>query len=127
MFCLQKLCFLVREDIEYLILTERNETLVPLTYLAIMAMAYYGPNAEIMGSVKLQIWHHDNIIQDFGAFATNILILFAMDFMSFIVNGFLVWKFCNINPLRVLLDIQKRYWSFMIFVEASLLSEVSVW
>ena len=90
MFCLQKLCFLVREDIEYLILTERNETLVPLTYLAIMAMAYYGPNAEIMGSVKLQIWHHDNIIQDFGAFATNILILFAMDFMSFIVNGFLV-------------------------------------
>ena len=127
MFCLQKLCFLVREDIEYLILTERNETLVPLTYLAIMAMAYYGPNAEIMGSVKLQIWHHDNIIQDFGAFATNILILFAMDFMSFMVNGFLVWKFCNINPLRVLLDIQKRYWSFMIFVEASLLSEVSVW
>ena len=127
MFCLQKLCFLVCEDIEYLILTERNETLVPLTYLAIMAMAYYGPNAEIMGSVKLQIWHHDNIIQDFGAFATNILILFAMDFMSFMVNGFLVWKFCNINPLRVLLDIQKRYWSFMIFVEASLLSEVSVW
>ena len=127
MFCLQKLCFLVREDIAYLILTERNETLVPLTYLAIMAMAYYGPNAEIMGSVKLQIWHHDNIIQDFGAFATNILILFAMDFMSFMVNGFLVWKFCNINPLRVLLDIQKRYWSFMIFVEASLLSEVSVW
>ena len=127
MFCLQQLCFLVREDIEYLILTERNETLVPLTYLAIMAMAYYGPNAEIMGSVKLQIWHHDNIIQDFGAFATNILILFAMDFMSFMVNGFLVWKFCNINPLRVLLDIQKRYWSFMIFVEASLLSEVSVW
>ena len=127
MFCLQKLCFLVCEDIEYLILTERNETLVPLTYLAIMAMAYYGPNAEIMGSVKLQIWHHDNIIQDFGAFATNILILFAMDFMSFMVNGFLVWKFCNINPLRVLLDIQKRYWSVMIFVEASLLSEVSVW
>ena len=90
MFCLQKLGFLVREDVKYLILTERNETLIPLSYLAIMAMAYFGPNAEIMGSVKLQIWHHQNVIEDFGAFATNILILFAMDFMSFIVNGFLV-------------------------------------
>ena len=126
MFCLQKLCFLVREDIEYLILTERNETLVPLTYLAIMAMAYYGPNAEIMGSVKLQIWHHENIIEDFGDFAKNILILFAVDFLSFIINGLLIWKFCNINLLKVLLNIQKRYWTFMVFIEASLLNEVSL-
>ena len=126
MFCLQKLCFLVREDIEYLILTERNETLVPLTYLAIMAMAYYGPNAEIMGSVKLQIWHHQNVIEDFGAFAKNILILFAVDFLSFIINGLLIWKFCNINLLKVLLNIQKRYWTFMVFIEASLLNEVSL-
>ena len=78
---------LVQDDVEHLILTERIEAIIPLTYVAIMAMAYYGPNAEIMGSVKLQIWHHDNIIQDFGAFATNILILFAMDFMSFMVNA----------------------------------------
>ena len=125
MFCLQKLCFLVREDIEYLILTERNETLVPLTYLAIMAMAYYGPNAEIMGSVKLQIWHHKYTIEDFGAFATNILILFAVDFLSFVINGLMIWKFCGINPLRVLSNIQKHYWFIMIFTEAYLLSEVN--
>ena len=96
-----------------------------MTYLAIMAMAYYGPNAEIMGSVQLQIWHHQNIIEDFGDFATNILILFFVDFLSFILNGLLIWKYCNINPLRVLIDIQKRYWPFMIFCEAYLLNEVS--
>ena len=44
--------FLVLDDIEKLIQTERNETIIPLTYIAVMAMAYYGPNAEIMGSVK---------------------------------------------------------------------------
>ena len=100
--------------------------MVPLTYIAIMAMAYFGPNAEIMGSVKLQIWHHENIIEDFGAFAKNILILFAVDFLSFIINGLLIWKFCKINLLKVLLSIQKRYWTFMVFIEASLLNEVSL-
>ena len=116
----------VTDDVEGLVLTERIETLVPITYLAIMAMAYYGPNAEIMGSVKLQIWHHKYIIEDFGDFSKNILILFAVDFLSFIINGLMIWKFCNINLLKVLLNIQKRYWTFMVFIEASLLNEVSL-
>ena len=88
-------------------------------------MAYYGPNAEIMGSVKLQIWHHKYVIEAFGAFATNILILFAVDFLSFVINGLMIWKFCGINSLRLLSNIQKRYWFIMIFSEAYLLGEVS--
>jgi len=46
--------------------------------------------------------------------------------LSFIINGLLIWKFCNINLLKVLLNIQKRCWSFMVFIEASLLNEVSL-
>ena len=40
-------------------------------------MAYYGPNAEIMGSVKLKIWHHQNVIDDIEAFAINVDCWFA--------------------------------------------------
>ena len=120
-----KILISVQDDVEHLILTERIETIIPLTYVAIMAMAFYGPNAEIMGSVKLQIWHRQNVIEDFGAFAVNIVILFFVDFLSFIINGYLIWKFCNINPLKVLCDIQKRFWFIMMLVEAHLLSAVS--
>ena len=116
---------LVQDDVEHLILTERIESIIPLTYVAIMTMAYYGPNAEIMGSVKLQIWHYQNTIDDFGAFATNIVLLFAVDFLSFVINGLLIWKFCNINPLKILCDIQKQSWFIMIFIEAYLLGEVT--
>ena len=116
---------LVQDDVEHLILTERIESIIPLTYVAIMTMAYYGPNAEIMGSVKLQIWHHENIIEDFESFAMNFALLLAMDFLSFVINGFLMWKFCKINIFRVLCNIQKRYWYIMIFMEAYLLSEVN--
>ena len=49
--------------------------------------------------------------------------MFFVDFLSFIINGSLIWKFCNINPLRVLCDIQKRFWFIMMFIEVHLLSE----
>ena len=63
-----------------------------MTYIAVMAMAYYGPNAEIMGSVNLKIWHHQNVIDDIEAFAINVGLLAGVDFISFIINGFIVWK-----------------------------------
>ena len=117
--------FLVLDDIEKLIQTERNETIIPLTYIAVMALAYYDPNAEIMGSVKLKIWHHQNVIDGMEAFAINVGFLAGVDFISFIINGFIVWKFCNVNPMKVLHKIQKRYWFVMMTLEAYTLGTVS--
>ena len=85
-----------------------------------MAMAYYGPNAEIMGSVKLKIWHHQNVIDGMEAFAINVGFLAGVDFISFIINGFIIWKFCNVNPMKMLHKIQKRYWFVMMILEAYL-------
>lgn len=117
--------FIVRDDIEKLVVTERIEALIPLTYIAMMAMAYYGPNAEIMGSVKLRVWHHQNVINDIEAFAVNVGLLAGVDFISFIINGIFIWNFCNINPFRVLGKIQKRYWIVMMASEAYMLGAVS--
>ena len=118
--------FTVLDKIENLILTERIETIIPLAYISIMTMAYYGPNANIMGSVKLQIWHHQNVIEDFEAFVINVSLLFGADLISLIINGFLIWKVCNINPLKVVYKIQKRYWFVMMFTEAYMLGAVSI-
>ena len=90
-----------------------------------MAMAYYGPNAEIMGSVNLKIWHHQNVIDDIEAFAINVGLLAGVDFISFIINGFIIWKFCNVNPMKMLHKIQKRYWFVMMTLEAYTLGTVS--
>ena len=35
-------------------MTERIEFIVPLTYMVMLLMAYYGPNADILGNVKLK-------------------------------------------------------------------------
>ena len=117
--------FLATEDVESLVLTERIETIVPLSYIAVMAMAYYGPNAEILATVKLRIWHNLTIIDDFGAFAMNIGTLLVVDLMSFGLNAILLWNYCKVNLMMVLKNIQKRYWFVMVFAEACMLCDVS--
>lgn len=117
--------FLAQEDIEHLVLTERIETLVPMSYIAIMVMAYFGPNATILGSVKLAIWHHQSTIQDINAFVSNVGLLFGVDLMSFIINGIILWTFCKVNVLKVLQKLQKQYWFIYTFAEAFLVTEVN--
>ena len=113
------------ENVESLVLTERIETIIPLSYIAVMALAYFGPNAEILATVKLKIWHNQTTIQDFGEFALNIGLLLIVDLMSFVINAILLWKFCQINLMKVLKSIQERYWFVMVFAEAGWLCNVS--
>ena len=96
----------------------------PLAYIALVALAYFGPNAEILASIKLRIWHNQTIIDDFVAYASTVGMLFVVDFLSFVINGMVIWNLCNVNLLKVMQKIQERYWSVMIFVEAVLLLEV---
>ena len=88
-------------------------------------MAYYGPNAEILGTIKLTIWHYQSAIgNDIVAFVSNIAILFGIDFFSFILNGIFLAIFCKVNVLKVLQKHQSQYWTVMAIVEAYSLVEV---
>ena len=114
----------MKKEIEWLILTERIETIIPMAYLALMLMAYYGPNAEILGSVKLTIWHYRSSITDISEFVTNLGLLLVIDGSSLVINGILLWKFCNTNVLKVMQNQQKLFGYYMLVVEGSLLTEV---
>ena len=76
-------------------------------------MAYYGPNADILGSIKLKIWHYETVIENIEKFVLNLLSLFFIDVISFAVNGILFWHFCKLNVLEVINNLQKSFsvWS----------------
>ena len=65
--------FSVKEDLDKLIVTERTESIVPLIFVLCFLMAYYGPNAEHFGNIKLSLWHYEAIfpiqVNTFGIFA----------------------------------------------------------
>ena len=106
-----------------LTLTERIETLVPLTYMICYAIAYYGPNAEILGSVKLDLWQFKPVL-DIGNYLKNVFILFVFDFMSLVINGIILQTTCNINIFKILKNIQSEFWLIMAAGQALALASV---
>ena len=110
-------------EIKRLVMTERIESVMTMTYLILMLMAYYGPNAEKLLGIKLTLWHH-NAISDIGGFITTLAIMEFIDLLSFIINGIILKIFCKVNILNVLQKIQKDFWFYMAFTEAALFIEV---
>ena len=50
-----------------LVISER-QSLHALTYMSLIIMAYFGPNAEFLGNIKLKIWQYQNPIADIEAY-----------------------------------------------------------
>ena len=105
-------------------MTERVETIMPLTYMRLITKAYLSPNAGIIGGIKLDLWHYP-AISDFEGFIQNLILLFAIDMLSFIVNAGLLWKYCKINLMKSLQKLQNDFWFLMLVVESTLFLEVN--
>ena len=96
-----------------------------LTYMVLILMAYYGPNAELLGNIKLAIWHFESPITDIDAYLFNITQLVIVDLLSFVIIGILIWYHCKINVLKMIKNSQRELWHVFAFVEAFLLNEVN--
>ena len=113
-------------QVDELILSER-QSLHAFTYLTLIIMAYYGPNAEILGNIKLRIWQFQNPITDIYIYVYNVGLWLSVDVLSLIVNGILLWHFCNINVMNNLKKLQTTYWLIFAIAEAYIFMEVSSW
>ena len=109
--------------VEELILTERIETLVPLIYIICFGITYYGPNVEILGTVKLDLWSFKPVI-DIGNYMKNLFILFVVDFMSLVINGIILQTTCNIKIFKMFQNIQREFWLVMAVQQGWSLAQV---
>ena len=106
-----------------LVLLERK-SINTFTYVMLIIMAYFGPNAEILGNVKLKIWQFQRPIPDISACILKVSLLMAVDLLTLVINGILIWKICDINILQILKKLQKEYWMYFAVAEAYVLMEV---
>ena len=111
------------EDVLGLVLSERK-SFMPLTYIVLILMAYFGPNAKLFGNIRLAIWQFQQPIEDIVQYVMNVGLLLVVDFLSFFINGVLLWYFANINLLKVLKQLQKDFWIVFSIAEAFLLMQV---
>ena len=98
-------------------MAERIEALITLTYISCFLMAYYGPNADSLGNIKLTMWQY-KAITDINQLIQNLCILAGIDLLSGFFNAILLWTTCKINVFKVLKGIQKDLWLIMGVQEA---------
>ena len=111
------------EDVLGLVLSERK-SFMPLTYIILILMAYFGPNAMLLGNIRLAIWQFQQPINDIYEYVMNVSLLLVVDFLSFFLNGVILWYFANINLLKVLKQLQKDFCIVFTIAEAFLLMQV---
>ena len=115
--------FIISEDVMSLVLSERK-SINTLTYLILIIMAYFGPNAKLLGNIQLKIWQYQRPIVDIEAYIIKVSLLMAVDIGSLVINGIVIWKSCGINVMEILKKLQKSYWIFFALAEAYVLMEV---
>ena len=104
-------------------MTERIEVLIPFIYMICMLMGWFGPNATILGGIKLSLWQH-GAIKDLNKFLSNITLFVGVDFANFILNLIVLKTTVDINLMSTMKTIQKDFWLLMAFQETALFIEV---
>ena len=107
-----------------LILIELLEVLVPVSYVITVLIAYYGPNAEILGNIRNDYWQYESI-DDIWETVMVVLIMFIFDGLSAVISGFMLWRVCSINILRKTTKLIKELWPVIAVNIANYLNYVS--
>ena len=98
--------------LKYLALKEFLEILVPLNYCLSFILAYWGPNAEIIGNVKLDIWHFKKV-ESLSDKLSNIAIFLVIDATRGLTFSFIIWYLCNLELYKGYCEIIRIYGLFI--------------
>jgi hypothetical protein len=101
-----------KEETVLLFAIEIMEFLVPLIYIVTFAMAYYGPNADIIGNIKNSDWTY-KAVEDVSDFVGDLFMIFFIDFASCIISGLVLWKFADLNFFEECYKMMKVFWPMM--------------
>ena len=91
---------------------EMIEALTPIVFMTTFLIAYHGPNAEIIGGVKMNLWQHTPM-EDLPSFSKDLILMFFVELMASIISGILLWKFASINYVKEGYKVLKVFWPIM--------------
>jgi hypothetical protein len=111
-------------DLQVLVLNEKTVYVVPLAYFICFLVAYFGPNAWIIGNVGNTSWHFGKV-EDLESPVVIMVAMFLVDLVAIALWAFILKIFCGISFLKGYMYTQKKYWLIMAIHEAYALNEVN--
>ena len=98
-----------KKSLTNIVLAELTEGITPLAYATAIAMAYYGPNAHILGNIKNNYWGYEKV-ENIQRVFQMLFLLFAVDTVSVLFNAFWLWTRVNVNLFREFCSVLGNYW-----------------
>ena len=105
------------------IINESVEFMMPVAYCGCYMMAYFGPNAELMGNVKNNSWHFTSVDNILDTLFWNAA-MFAIDLGSTILTILLLFWYSKINILKMYFQMQDQMWYILAIQQGYIISEV---
>jgi len=114
-----------KEVLTELILNEIIEVIVPFAFICSFAMAYYGPNAGILGNIGNDYWTFRKV-DDITRIVKSALTMSLIDFLSAVTAITVLWKYCRINALKECCKVFKKYWQILCIHAAMNVNKVNL-
>ena len=111
------------EAVNCLSLKEYLELLIPAIYCVSFAIAFHGPNAEILGNVRNGYWQYEKVDKLMEKL-NNIGIFFAIDSLRSLLFGLTLWYFCKLNMLTAYGKVIRRFGFLVLFYGSICLNAV---
>ena len=104
-----------------LIVNETVEALVPLSYAIGFALAFYGPNATLIGNVRSSYFGQKET-KDVQHLYLVLFQMFGIDLSAMICSAIALWIFCRINLFQEFCNVIEKYWMILDIKLAGLLA-----
>ena len=115
-----------KADVLKLVGIEMVEFLTPIAYALTFSIAFYGPNASMIGGVRFSGWGFQEVT-DVESFLVESGMMFVADFACTIGSGMLLWKFSSVNMLEEGYKLLSLYWPLIaINLAGSMFSVISL-
>ena len=111
------------KTLKCLALKEFLKVLVPAGYCLSFIIAYYGPNAHLIGNVKNEYWQFEKVTHLAKKFQ-NIVIVFIIDVCRGVVFGIILWHYCKLNMFSAYCYIVRYYGVFILFFGSAVINGV---
>ena len=75
-----------------LLLNEAAEFFTPIAHMIAVSIAYYGPNAAIIGNIQNNYWEYESI-SSLSGYLETIFYMTLIDILSGVMSIILLWRF----------------------------------
>ena len=96
------------KEVECMVLEEVLELAVPLVYCTSFLIAYFGPNATLLGNVFNDFWQFEKVHSLIDKL-TNVSTFFFIDVVQGILLQLTLYHFCNLNLYEVYIQLLRQY------------------